>query len=105
LSFALNIGAAELITKMFLYYLHERLWYRIRVFKDLSRVRHILKTVTWRFIGTIDTVILGWFLSGHAEIGLTIGGIELITKMLLYYLHERIWYRSNYGIYQNETEK
>lgn len=104
LRLGVSIGFAELMTKMVLYYLHERAWYNLHVFKQHnSRVRHILKTITWRFIGTIDTMFLGWILSGKAEIGLTIGGMELITKMALYYIHERIWYRSDFGLIGMET--
>jgi uncharacterized membrane protein len=55
--------------------------------------RHILKTLTWRLIGTIDTMILGWVISGDAMIGITIGGFEVFTKMILYFLHERVWYK------------
>lgn len=55
--------------------------------------RHVLKTLTWRIIGTIDTILIGWFVSGDPTIGLSIGGIEVFTKMLLYFLHERAWYK------------
>lgn len=58
-----------------------------------DRIRHILKSVTWRLIGTIDTVFLGWLITGDLELGLKIGGVEVITKMILYYFHERIWYK------------
>lgn len=64
----------------------------------LNRKRHILKTLTWRVVGTIDTIIIGWLISGDPTIGLSIGGIELFTKMALYYLHERAWYKSDFGI-------
>jgi uncharacterized membrane protein len=94
----LSIGGAELLTKMVLYYAHERIWFKILFFKGRSKLRHILKTITWRFIGTIDTVILSWIITERADIGLTIGGLELITKMILYYLHERMWYRSKFGL-------
>lgn len=98
-STGLQIGGAELATKMILYYLHERAWYKLNIFKNgSSRARHILKTVTWRFVGTMDTMLLGWFISGSAEVGLSIGGLELVTKMGLYYLHERIWYKSGFGL-------
>jgi uncharacterized membrane protein len=98
----MSIGATELITKMVLYYFHERIWYKLDVFKlDNSRVRHILKTITWRFVGTIDTILLGWIITGKAEIGLTIGGLELFTKMILYYAHERVWYKSDFGLIQH----
>ena len=101
----LSIGGAELLTKLLLYYFHERIWYNLRIFSDQSsRVRHILKTVTWRFVGTMDTMFLGWLISGKAEVGLSIGGLELFTKMLLYYLHERVWYRSDFGL-KDERKK
>ncbi len=94
----LKVGGTELLTKIVLYFIHERIWYRLRIFNDQNaRFRHILKTITWRFVGTMDTMFLGWFISGKAEVGLSIGGLELFTKMLLYYLHERVWYRINFG--------
>ena len=58
-----------------------------------ARVRHIAKTVTWRIVGTIDTILLGWLISGDAKVGMTIGGFEVVTKMILYYFHERAWFR------------
>jgi uncharacterized membrane protein len=71
---------------------------------ELSHKRHILKTVTWRIIGTIDTIILGWVISGDPTIGLSVGGAELATKMILYYIHERVWYRIDFGI-KDRTNK
>ena len=58
-----------------------------------DRIRHILKAITWRVVGTIDTVLLGWLITGNLELGLKIGGVEVVTKMALYYVHERIWYK------------
>jgi uncharacterized membrane protein len=55
--------------------------------------RHILKTITWRLVGTIDTIILSWLITGNLTIGLAIGGVEVLTKMVLYFLHERVWYK------------
>jgi len=54
--------------------------------------RHLTKTITWRMVGTLDTMALGWLVSGDPIIGLKVGGLELITKMILYYFHERAWY-------------
>lgn len=65
---------------------------------DHSRKRHLAKTITWRIIGTIDTMILGWIVSGNPMTGLKIGGFEVITKMALYYAHERAWFKINYGL-------
>jgi len=65
----------------------------------VSYKRHLAKTISWRIIGTLDTMILSGFVTGSLLIGVTIGGIEIVTKMILYYLHERAWYRfSNFGL-------
>jgi len=64
----------------------------------INRSRHIYKTLTWRLIGSLDTVLLGWIVSGDPTVGLTIGSLELVTKMILYYLHERVWYRVDFGV-------
>lgn len=59
----------------------------------VSYKRHLLKTISWRVIGTIDTMILSWIITGSWKWGLAIGGTEVITKMILYYFHERLWYK------------
>mgnify|MGYP000860092785 FL=1 len=65
----------------------------------VSKKRHILKTISWRIIGTIDTMLLSGFITGSWEMGLAIGGVEVITKMVLYYFHERAWYKfSKFGL-------
>ena len=65
----------------------------------VSRKRHILKTVSWRIIGTVDTIVLSGFITGSWKFGLAIGGVEVITKMVFYYFHERAWYKfSRYGV-------
>jgi uncharacterized membrane protein len=65
----------------------------------VSYKRHIAKTLSWRVIGTIDTMVLSALITGSWEIGLTIGGVEVFTKMILYFFHERIWYRfSRFGV-------
>ena len=98
----LKIGFTEVITKMFLYYLHERIWFKVNLSKDgkllESRKRHIGKTITWRMVGTIDTIIISWIISGNPMTGLKIGVSEVLTKMIFYYLHERIWHRSKFGL-------
>ncbi|MAP55552.1 DUF2061 domain-containing protein [Altibacter sp.] len=98
----LQIGLAEVITKMILYFIHERVWFRVNLSKNgkvlESRKRHIAKTFTWRGLGTLDTMIISWIISGNPFTGLKIGFAELITKMILYYLHERVWYRTDYGL-------
>lgn len=95
-----QIGFAEVLTKMLLYYLHERVWFKLRWIKENNdnKKRHIAKMITWRMVGTMDTIILAWVISGDPVIGFKVGGVEVITKMILYYLHERGWYRLHYGL-------
>ena len=70
-----------------------------------SRKRHLAKTVTWRIVGTIDTVLLAWIISGNPFTGFKIGAAEVITKMILYYFHERTWYKINFGLDRREERK
>ena len=65
--------------------------------RSLDHARHIAKTITWRIIGTIDTMVITWLITGDPMTGLKIGGVEVFTKMILYYLHERVWYRVPFG--------
>lgn len=49
------------------------------------------KAVTWRIVGTIDTIIISYFLTGKVVVALSIGGFEVFSKMFLYFLHEKAW--------------
>ena len=73
--------------------------------KDISKKRHIAKTITWRLIATGTTVILAWIISGDPMIGLKVGGWEFFIKMLLYYVHERAWYKINFGTINRRSVK
>lgn len=56
-----------------------------------SHTRSAVKAISWRVLGTLDTIIISWFITGKIALALSIGGIELVTKMVLYFFHERIW--------------
>mgnify|MGYP000359649176 CR=1 FL=1 len=105
----LQIGLVETITKLILYFLHERMWYRINLSKNgrilASRKRHLAKTFTWRGVGTLDTIIISWIITGSPFTGLKIGVAEVITKMVLYYLHERAWYRIDFGLQKRRERR
>ena len=75
------------------------------LFKDPSVKRHVAKTITWRIVGTLDTMVIGWLITGNPITGLKIGGIEMFTKMILYFIHERIWFKLNLGLPHRETNK
>jgi uncharacterized membrane protein len=103
---SLSLSGYTIITKMIWYYLHERAWFRTSI--NNANSRHLIKTFTWRGIGTLDTILISFLLTGDGALGLQIGGVETITKMVLYYFHEKLWYRINFGLdrrkKRNESE-
>lgn len=56
-----------------------------------KKTRSVTKAITWRIIGTMDTMLIALLLTGNIKISSAIGGIEIITKTILYYIHERLW--------------
>jgi len=66
-----------------------------------TKLRSLLKTLSWRIVGTLDTMALGWYITGDSLIGLKIGALELFTKFILYYFHERLWLRNTFGTISN----
>ncbi len=56
-----------------------------------TATKSIFKTISWRVIGTIDTMLIAYFLTGEITVAASIGSIEVFTKMILYYFHERLW--------------
>ncbi len=73
--------------------------------KKVLAKRHIAKTLTWRIIATLDTILIAYLLTGSIKIGLSIGGIEVVTKMVIYFIHERIWYKySKFGVVEVEED-
>ena len=60
--------------------------------------RSVAKAISWRTVGTLDTVIVSYFITGNLVMAASIGSIEVITKMILYYFHERAWNRLKFGI-------
>jgi len=59
--------------------------------------RSLIKTISWRVIGTLDTVLISWFITGTLAVAFSIGAIELISKMILYFFHERAWNSIKWG--------
>lgn len=59
--------------------------------------RSVAKAISWRTVGTLDTIIVSYFVTGNLVMAASIGSIEVITKMILYYFHERAWNRLKFG--------
>ena len=56
-----------------------------------SRKRSAFKTMTWRILATTDTFILSFFITGNLVFAGSIASVEVLTKLVLYYWHERLW--------------
>lgn len=54
---------------------------------------HLLKTISWRVVATLTTIIIAWMVTHRLDVGLIVGGFEAVAKMFLYYAHERAWLR------------
>lgn len=75
---------------------------------EVSKKRHIAKTITWRIIASVTTFILAYvFFKEDPEAVSKATGVavaESVIKMLLYYFHERFWYKSNFGLKGRKTD-
>ena len=100
ISIAGPIAITEVVTKFILYFFHERIWNRInwgRKNEKPTHLRSVLKGVSWRIFGTIDTIVIILIYSRHWINSLSIGVVEVFTKILLFYLHERFWAQIRWG--------
>ncbi len=98
----------DVTVKLLLYYLHERYWFNLNVNIN-SKVRHVIKAFSWRFIAGATTFILVVLIfkedNGAYEKAGSIALIETVLKMAFYYGHEEAWYRINLGLDQREENK
>jgi uncharacterized membrane protein len=62
-----------------------------------SNARSILKALSWRTTASIDTFLVAFLVTGRLKLALSIGGLELFTKLALYYGHERVWNKVSFG--------
>ncbi len=89
-----SVGVVDFFAKIIAYYHHERIWLKN---KKSERIKSVFKSITWRIIASGITTILVFIFSLDVGMSLTIGGLELIIKLLVYYIHEEIWMRVRWG--------
>jgi len=71
--------------------------HRLRLRGAETHLRSFLKAVSWRTLGTVDTFVISWFITGRLDVAGSIAGLELATKIVWYYLHERMWAAIRWG--------
>lgn len=99
---AIKIGFFEFFIKLAVYYVHERIWQKILLGKEVNPRQTLYKTISWRIIATTGTFIIsGLVLNSFDEIALYVALAELVSKFILYYIHERIWLRLPLGRIRN----
>ncbi|MEP3207613.1 MAG: DUF2061 domain-containing protein [Maribacter sp.] len=60
-------------------------------------IRSVAKAISWRVIGTLDTLLISYLLTGKVVLAASIASIDFVTKMFLYFFHERLWNKINWG--------
>lgn len=60
-------------------------------------IKSLIKAISWRIVGTMDTMVVSYFITGKLTLAISIGGVEVFTKIGLYYLHERAWAQLRWG--------
>lgn len=60
-------------------------------------VRSVIKALSWRILGTIDTLVVSYILSGKIVLAASIASVDFLTKLVLYFFHERIWNKIKWG--------
>ena len=91
-----SIATTETFTKIALFYLHERAW-RLFPWAPDAHLRSLIKAVSWRFVGSLDTFILSMIFTGRLRYAVSIATAEALTKIALFYAHERAWRRVRWG--------
>ena len=117
---ALKIGTVELFTKIALFWLHERVWMKLKFGteteiingEELVKEKHyrsIVKGISWRIIGSLDTFWIALVINRESptatQTAFYISATEVITKVALFWLHERVWMKVNWGRKQVRTPK
>jgi uncharacterized membrane protein len=64
----------------------------------VTRRRSVVKSISWRVLASLDTFVIAYLITGRLTWGAFIAGAEVLTKMLLYYLHERAWAHVAWGL-------
>lgn len=60
-------------------------------------IRSLVKAISWRVTGTIDTFIISWLITGQILLASGIAFTEILTKIFLFWMHERVWNKINWG--------
>ena len=63
-----------------------------------SRRRSVAKSLSWRTVATLTTILIVLLFTGEIELAVAIGGVEVVAKLVIFYLHERLWQKAGWGL-------
>jgi len=63
-----------------------------------SRRRSVAKSLSWRTVATLTTMLIVLLFTGEIELAVAIGGVEVMAKLVIFYLHERLWQKAGWGL-------
>jgi uncharacterized membrane protein len=99
---ALKIGASEFLLKLFIFYIHDRIWLELLNKRATKTYELVYKSISWRIVATSTTFLIsGYVLKAFDEVALYIALTELFTKFILYYFHEKLWLKLPLGKIRN----
>lgn len=94
------VALIEMGIKLISYYYHERFWFNFKAAE--TKKRHLIKSITWRAIATLITFMITIFIFSDdpmaTEKASAVALAEIVLKMLIYYVHEEVWYKINWGL-------
>jgi uncharacterized membrane protein len=65
--------------------------------KSEKPIRSVVKAISWRLVGTLDTLVISYFITQKISLAASIASLEVMTKMILYFFHERVWNTIKWG--------
>ena len=92
--------------KLLFYYLHERFWFNFKT--TSSKKRHLIKSITWRAIATMTTFVVAIIIfkddPNATEKAGGLAAVEVLIKMAIYFVHEEVWYKIDYGLNREKED-
>lgn len=60
-------------------------------------IRSVVKALSYRIVGSVSTAVISFLITGNTHAAISIGVVEFLSKFALFYGHERMWNRINFG--------
>ena len=89
---AFAVGLPDAVFKLFVYYLHERLWLSVAL-QTLPRPL-LMKSLSWKTIAIAMTMSVAYMVTGSVDVAMKLGWVDFLLKMLTFYLHEQLWHHA-----------